>query len=148
MKCDAFQLSHRIKIIHRSKLCQLHRQHWRKGFSHQPLLKVCASFLFRQSKKTRGILWSVGVFFAFLKRQNKYCLWEANLVFCMQVFGLTWRSVNLLWKTGILKCWFVFAYFYGGHKHNFCMLFRSSFNNLCISFLNLFIALTEIKNIH
>ena len=58
---------------------------WRKYCLQLPLLNVCGSFLFRQSKKTRGILWSVWVFFAFLevKRRNKYCLWEANLVFYM-----------------------------------------------------------------
>ena len=59
---------------------------------------LCGSFPFRQSKKTRGIIWSVWVFFSFLeiKRRNKYCLWEANLIFYMQIFGLMRRSVNLM----------------------------------------------------
>ena len=74
----------RMKNIHQSKLYQYYT-HWRKDFLQLPLLKVCGSFLFRQSKKTRGIIWSVWVFFAFLevRRQNKYSLWEANLVFYM-----------------------------------------------------------------
>ena len=50
------------------------------------LLKVCGTFLFRQMKKTRDMLWSVRVFFALLEvsktmeyynsmeRRNKYCL--------------------------------------------------------------------------
>ena len=39
-------------------------------------LKVCRWFLFRQSKKTLGIVWSVRVFSAFLevRIQNKYYL--------------------------------------------------------------------------
>ena len=85
-------------------------------------LKLCGSFLFRQSKNTNSILWSVWVFLAFLevKRLNKYCLWEANLVFDIWVFGLMWQSVNLLWKTADLICvGCVFAYFCGGHKKNF-----------------------------
>ena len=47
-----------------------------KGFLQLPLLKVCGSFLFRQSKGTSGILWSVRVFVAFLqvRTQNIYCL--------------------------------------------------------------------------
>ena len=54
------------------------------------LLKVCGSFIFRQSDKTCGIPWSVWVFFAFLevRRLNKYCLWEANLVFYRNI--LVW----------------------------------------------------------
>ena len=35
-----------------------------------PLLKVCGSFLFRQSKKTRGIPWSVRVFFCISRGQK------------------------------------------------------------------------------
>ena len=46
----------------------------------QPLLKVCGSFLFRQSKKMCGTFWSVLVcFFCIsreIRRQNKYYLWE------------------------------------------------------------------------
>ena len=50
--------------------------HWKKGFLLLLLLKVCGLLLFRKSKKTFGILWSVWVFFAFLgiKGLNKYCL--------------------------------------------------------------------------
>ena len=76
-------------------------------------LKLCGSFLFRQSKNTNSILWSVWVFLAFLevRRLNKYCLWEANLVFNIWVFGLMWQSVNLLWKTADLICWLCFRLF-------------------------------------
>ena len=51
-----------------------------------PLLRVCGSFLFRQSKKTRGILWFVWVFFAFLKvrRRNKF-----NFLYVDIWFGVT-----------------------------------------------------------
>ena len=66
MKSNVFQLSHRIKNIHRRKLYQQHT-HWRKGFLQLVLVKVCGSFLFRQSKKTRGILWSIQAIFAFLE---------------------------------------------------------------------------------
>ena len=54
-------------------------------------LKVCETFLFRQSKKVYSILWSVRVFFAFLekRRPNRYWLREENLVF---------QSVNLFLK--------------------------------------------------
>ena len=58
MKSNVFQLSHKIKNIHRSKLQQQHT-HWRKGFLQLPLLMICGSFLFRQSKKTYGILQSI-----------------------------------------------------------------------------------------
>ena len=45
MKSHVFQLSHRIKNIHRSKLYK-QNTHWRKRFLLLPLLKVCGSFLF------------------------------------------------------------------------------------------------------
>ena len=47
----------------------------KRFFAVAILLKVCKSFLFRQSKKTCGILWSAGVFFGFSekRRLNKYC---------------------------------------------------------------------------
>ena len=43
-----------------------------------------------------------------------------------QVFyDILLQSVNLLWKTAVLKCWLsgcVFAYFYiVDHKNNFCL---------------------------
>ena len=50
MKSYFLHLSHRAKNIHRSKLYQCHTQ-WGKGFLLLPLLKVCESSLFRQSKK-------------------------------------------------------------------------------------------------
>ena len=98
---------------------------------HVPLLKVCGPFLFQQSNKTCGILWSVRVFFTFLevRRLNKYFLWEANLVFYTQIFGLIWQSVNLSWKTAVWRVGCVFIYFCGGHKNNVRLCFRSSFNN-------------------
>ena len=65
-----------------------------------PLLKVCGSFIFRESKKACDILWFTWAFFAFLevKRINKYSSWEANSVFYMYVFRSMWQSVDLLWK--------------------------------------------------
>ena len=49
------------------------------------LLKVCKMLLEKQNKNDCSILWSVWVFFAFLKkrRPKKYFLWEENLVFHM-----------------------------------------------------------------
>ena len=41
-----------------------------KTFLHLPLLKVYETFLFRQSKKVGGILWSVRVLFAFLEKRG------------------------------------------------------------------------------
>ena len=58
MKTNVFQLSHRIKNIHQTKLYEQHT-HWRKGFSLLPLLKDCESLFFEQSRKACGILWSV-----------------------------------------------------------------------------------------
>ena len=48
----------------------------KRFFAVAVLLKVGESFLFRQSKKTCGILWSVRVFFGLSekRRPNKYCL--------------------------------------------------------------------------
>ena len=98
MENNVFQLSHVIKNIHWNKFYQLHT-HRRKGFLELLLLKVCGSFLFRQSeKKTSGSLWSVRVFFTFLekRRLNKYCLWEANLVFYMNIFALIRLSAKFI----------------------------------------------------
>ena len=66
MKSNVFQLSQVIKNIHRSKFYQWHT-HWRKGFLESLLSKACGSFLFRQSEKTSGILWSVWVFYTYLE---------------------------------------------------------------------------------
>ena len=65
MKSNVFHLSNVMKKIHRSKGYQYHT-HWRKGLLQLLLLKVCRSFLFGQVNE-RGILWSVGIFFAFLE---------------------------------------------------------------------------------
>ena len=85
------------------------------------LLKVCGSFLFRQSEKSCGILWSVWAFFAFLevRRLNKYCLREENLVVFMNIFDLLWESADLSWKTRVENVGCALAYFCGGHKNNF-----------------------------
>ena len=66
MKSNVFQLSQVIKNIHRSKFYLWHT-HWRKGFLESLLSKTCGSFLFRQSEKTSGILWSVWVFYTYLE---------------------------------------------------------------------------------
>ena len=66
MKSNVFQLSQVIKNIHRSKFYQWHT-HWRKGLLESLLSKTCGSFLFRQSEKTSGILWSVWVFYTYLE---------------------------------------------------------------------------------
>ena len=49
------------------------------------------------------MLCSVWVFLAFLevRRLNKCSLWEVNLVFYMEVFGLMWESVNLMGKVTV-----------------------------------------------
>ena len=38
------------------------------------------------------------------------------------------ESVNLSWKMAVQKADCIFAYFCGGHKNNFWLQFRSSFN--------------------
>ena len=101
---------------------------------------VYGSFIFRQIKNTCGILWSVRVFFTFLevRRFNKYCLWEANLVFYMQLFSLMWQNVDLLWKNSSLKCWFYFRLFLWQTKNNFVYNFIAPLKCLqdtCAAFL-------------
>ena len=94
-KKNVFQLSHGIKNIHRTKLYQWYTD-LGNTFLQLLLLKVCEAFLFRPSSNVYSILWSVQVFFAFLekRRPNRYWLWEENLVFCMQIFSLTWYKVT------------------------------------------------------
>ena len=86
--------------------------HWRKGFLLLVLLKVCGLLLFRKSKKTFGILWSVWVFFAFLgvKGLNKFCLWEANLLVYID-FWFDVRNCKFIVKNSIIKCWLYFRIF-------------------------------------
>ena len=53
---------------------------------------------FQTKQKTCGIIWSVWVFIPFQevrRRLNKYCLWEASIVFYM------WQSPNLSTKTAV-----------------------------------------------
>ena len=57
MESNIFQLSHEQKsFIEASSTNNIHAGG--KNISQLLLLKVCRSFLFRQSKKTCGILWS------------------------------------------------------------------------------------------
>ena len=60
------------------------------------LLKVCETFVFKQSTKVCSTYFG-RVFFAFLekKRPNNYSLWKENLVFHMSIFSLMCQSVNL-----------------------------------------------------
>ena len=73
LKNTVFQLSHGIKSIHRCKLYQWYT-HSGKTFLQLLLLKVCKTFLCKQSNKVYDILWSVSVFVAFLekKKPNRY----------------------------------------------------------------------------
>ena len=66
------------------------RTHWRKFFLQLLLLKNCKLIVFRQINKTCSILWSIWVFFALLEKikSYKYCLWEINLIFYVQIFRL------------------------------------------------------------
>ena len=62
-------------------------------------------------------------------KPNKYCLWEVNLISYIKIFSFINQSVNLVRKIAAaydVGC--VFAYFFGGHKNNFPLWFRSSFN--------------------
>ena len=111
MKSNVFQLSHGIKNIRRSKLYHW-QTHWRKDFLLLLLLEVCGWFLFGQSKKKRGIVWSVLVFFAFteVRRLNEYCLWEVNLVFYMYIkFNVI--KCRFIVKNSSLKCRLYFRLF-------------------------------------
>ena len=64
-----FQLSHGIKNIRWSKSYQWYT-HLRKTFSQLLLLKICETFLFRQSKKVCSILWSAWALFALLEKRR------------------------------------------------------------------------------
>ena len=99
---NVFRLSHGIKIVLRSRLYQWYT-HLRKTFLKLLFLKVCKTFLFRQSKKVCSIFGSTLAFFAFLEKRkpNRYCLLEENLVFHLQIFSLMCQSVNLSWKIAV-----------------------------------------------
>ena len=47
-----------------------------ESFSQWLLLKVCESFLFRQSKKTCGLLWSTRVFLGFPEKKKQNTVFE------------------------------------------------------------------------
>ena len=113
---------------HSSKQVVLMNYTLGKNFLQLLLLKVCETFLFRQSNNVYSILWSVSVFFPFLenRRPNRCWLWEENLVFHMQIFNLTCQSVNLFSKIAVNG---VSAYFCGVHKNHLRLQFRSSFKN-------------------
>ena len=64
-----FQLLHGIKNINWSNFYQWYT-YLGRTFLQPLLLKVCETFLFRQSKKACSILWSVWVFFAFLEKRS------------------------------------------------------------------------------
>ena len=98
-KNNDFKLSNGTKHVHQSKL-YLEHAHWRKGFLQLLLLKVCESFLLRQSKKTCSVLWSVWASFAFLQRRrsNKYCFEEVKLISYIQLLSLMCQSANLVWN--------------------------------------------------
>ena len=96
------------------------------------LLNFCEFLLLWQCKKTWNVLWSVWVFFAFLKkrRPNKYCLWEVNLIkfnSYMQIFSLICQSVNLDRSYSSLKCWLYFRQFLSRTQNNFPPRSCSSF---------------------
>ena len=78
-----------------------------------PLLKVYALFLFRQSEKTCGILWSVWEFLAFLKgrRLNKYSCERKSwfsmcryLVWCDKLY--IYCKISFFQPTAILRTQF------------------------------------------
>ena len=70
-------------------------------------------------------------FFGFTEkiRPNNYCLWEDNLFVYMQIFRLTCQSEKDSQKIAAQNGGCVFTYFCGGHKNNFLLQFRSSFNS-------------------
>ena len=63
------------------------------------------------------LVFCLSVFFAcsclFLGKRgpNKYCLWEVNLVFWIQVFILMCETVKFILKNNSLKCWWSFCLF-------------------------------------
>ena len=61
------------------------------------VLKIDLWFLFRQSKKSCSILWSVGMFLAFLERArpSKHALLEINSVFYRKVFSVMTQNLDL-----------------------------------------------------
>ena len=62
------------------------------------------------------------------RRPNKYCACEVNLSSYMKVFSLMDQNVNLARKKSVQNVGCVFTHFCGGHKNNFPIRFRSSFN--------------------
>ena len=106
-------------------------------------------FLFRQSKKTCGILWSIWAFFELpeKRRSNKYCLLEVNFFFHIQIISFMSESLNLLWKIAVQKAGCVFAYFCAGHKNNFQLQFCSSFNDIDTFFLVMDLKLSNISTL-
>ena len=63
-----------------------------------------------------------------IKRRNKYCLCEGNLVFYMQILVWHGKVKFCCEKQQFYNVDYVFAYLYDGHKNNFRLKFRSSFN--------------------
>ena len=74
-----------------------------------------------ETKETRGILWSVRVFFAFLevRRRSKYCLMRDKFSFLYVGIWFDMMKSKFIVKNNSFKMLVVFAYFYGGHKNNF-----------------------------
>ena len=94
MKGNILQLSHGIKNIYQSNSYQEHT-HWTEGFPQLLLLKVCGAFLFRQSKKTCGLLWSV---WAFFKTTKQILLVRGKFIFLYLNIWFDMKGVFLLWK--------------------------------------------------
>lgn len=57
----------------------------------------------------------------------KYCLCEARLFSCVQIFNLMGQNVNLAQQVAVQNVCCVFYYFCGGHKNCFLLWFPSPF---------------------
>ena len=106
MKNNNLQLSHEIKNICQSKLYQRHT-HLRKTFIQLLLLKICETFLFRQSKNVCSTLWFVLASFGFLekRRPNRYCLWKKKISFPHVHIYFDLLNCKLILKNRSKECW-------------------------------------------
>ena len=94
--------------------------HLGKIFLQLLLVKVCETFLLRQSKNASGILWFVWDFFAFLGKRNQIDSVHENKTWFSICRYLVWcaKRVNIFWKITVQNLVPVSTYFCGGHKNN------------------------------
>ena len=89
----------------------------KKGSLQFLLLKLCKLFLFRRSKKTCSILWSVWVFSGFPKKIDQIIPFMRSTYVFLYASSLMCLKVNLSWKIAVQNACCVLAYLRGGYKN-------------------------------